>query len=94
MLSALAQFKLSRVSNLHHYWQLSYLLMLKLTVLLDDSTDADVEEMAIGVHWVTDGIDRCLVGFLPCHCVRHKQKYEGRVAQVVEFLKLSESPSV
>ena len=25
------------------------------------------EEMAIAVYWVTDGIDRCLVWFLPCH---------------------------
>ena len=36
---------------------------------------------------MTDGIDRCLVGFLPRHCVRHKEKDEGRVAQIVEFLE-------
>ena len=29
------------------------------------------EETAVGVYWVTDGIDRCLVGFLPRHCVKH-----------------------
>lgn len=51
------------------------------------------EESAIGVFWVTDGIDRCLVGFLPRHMVKHKAKYDGRVAQIVEFLKDSTSPS-
>ena len=55
--------------------------------------DTGVEETAIGVNWVTDGIDRCLVGFLPCHCIPFKQKYEGRVAQIVNFLKTCESPS-
>ena len=53
----------------------------------------DIEESAIGVYWVTDGVDRCLVGFLPRKCVQDKEKYEGKVAQVVEFLKNSESPS-
>lgn len=51
------------------------------------------EETAIGVFWVTDGVDRCLVGFLPRHLVKHSVQYEGRVAQVVEFLRESESPS-
>ena len=54
--------------------------------------DGHIEETAIGVYWVTDGIKRCLVGFLPKHCVRHQHKYDGRVAQVVEFLRHSESP--
>ena len=55
--------------------------------------DCGIEETALGVFWVTDGIDRCLVGFLPRHLVRHSARYEGRVAQIVEFLKTSESPS-
>ena len=55
--------------------------------------DEGEEEMAIGVYWVTDGIDRCLVGFLSKHCVKHEHKYDGHVAQVVEFLRHSESPS-
>ena len=63
------------------------------TLLLHTPSDAGVEESAIGVYWVTDGIDRCLVGFLPRHCVHHKQKYDGRVAQIVELLKDSDSPS-
>jgi hypothetical protein len=55
----------------------------------------DKEETAIGVYWVTDGIDsRCLVGFLPRSCVKKNSHiYNGRVAQVVEFLSTSESPS-
>lgn len=52
-----------------------------------------MEETAIGVYWVTDGIDRCLVGFLPRHCVRHKERFEGRIGQIIEFLAQSESKS-
>eukprot|EP00533_Pseudo-nitzschia_delicatissima_P001832 CAMPEP_0116102218 /NCGR_PEP_ID=MMETSP0327-20121206/13229_1 /TAXON_ID=44447 /ORGANISM="Pseudo-nitzschia delicatissima, Strain B596" /LENGTH=101 /DNA_ID=CAMNT_0003594237 /DNA_START=34 /DNA_END=335 /DNA_ORIENTATION=+ len=54
--------------------------------------NGDVEETAIAVYWVTDGIDRCRVGFLPRECVQYKEQYEDRVAQVVEFLQHSESP--
>jgi hypothetical protein len=42
---------------------------------------------------VTDGIDRCLVGCLPRHCVPYHEYYEGRVAQIVKFLKESEEPA-
>lgn len=55
--------------------------------------EAGKEETAVGVYWVTDGVDRCLVGFLPRHLVKHRSTYEGRVAQIVEFLKASESPT-
>lgn len=56
-------------------------------------SDAGAEELAIGVFWVTDGIDRCLVGFLPRHLIPYRSKYEGRAAQIVEFLKHSEEPA-
>ena len=55
--------------------------------------DDGYEETAIGVYWVTDGLDRCLVGFLPRHCIRHRRHYNGRAAQVVEFYARSESPT-
>jgi hypothetical protein len=29
------------------------------------------KETAIGAYWVSDGIDCCRVGFLPCHMVKH-----------------------
>ena len=29
------------------------------------------EEMAIAAIWVNDGIDRCRIGFLPRHMVKH-----------------------
>ena len=52
------------------------------------------EETALAVYWVTDGEDRCRVGFLRRHMVKHKKKYNGRVAQIVEiFSNKSESPS-
>jgi hypothetical protein len=40
------------------------------------------EEKAIEVVWVTKGMDRCRVGFLPCHMVRHTACYSGALAQV------------
>ena len=55
--------------------------------------DAGKEEPAVGVYWVTDGVDRCLVGFLPRHCIFHRKDFDGKLAQVVEFLGSSESPS-
>ena len=61
-----------------------------LTLLL---TDDGKEEQALGAYWVTDGIDRCLVGFLPRHCLRHKEDFHGKLGQVVEMLKTSESPT-
>ena len=40
------------------------------------------EETAIAAIWVTDGIDRCRVGFVPRHMVRHAPRYDGALAQV------------
>jgi hypothetical protein len=51
------------------------------------------EETALAVYWVTDGVDRCKVGFLPRHLVNYKHEYDGKTAQIVEFLEASDSPS-
>jgi hypothetical protein len=51
------------------------------------------EETAIAAVWVTDGIDRCRVGYLPRHCVRHATRYDGKLAQVVDMYKDSDSPT-
>lgn len=51
------------------------------------------EETALAVYWVTDGVDRCKVGFLPRHLIKHKCEYDGKTAQIVDFLETSESPS-
>ena len=51
------------------------------------------EETALAVYWVTDGIDRCRVGFLPCHLLKHQAAYNGKLAQVVEFVAESNSPA-
>ncbi len=50
------------------------------------------EQTAIAVYWVTDGVDRCRVGFLPRYTVKHKELYEGKLAQVIEFLEESNFP--
>ena len=45
------------------------------------------------MYLVSDGIDRYLVGFLPRHLLPYREQYDGKVAQVVEFYKGSESPA-
>jgi hypothetical protein len=39
------------------------------------------EETAIAAIWINDGIDRCRVGFLPCHMVAHANHYDGAVGR-------------
>ena len=40
------------------------------------------KETAIACIWVTDGVDRCRVGFLMRHMVAHAARYDGALAQV------------
>ena len=40
------------------------------------------EETAIACIWVTDGVDRCRVGFLMRHMVKQAVRYDGALAQV------------
>ena len=42
------------------------------------------EETAIACYKVTDGIDRCRVGFLMRHMVANAQLYDGALAQVTK----------
>ena len=51
------------------------------------------DETALAVYWVTDGIDRCRVGFLPRHLLKHQAAYNGKLAQIVEFVAESNSPA-
>jgi hypothetical protein len=51
------------------------------------------EETALAVFWVTDGVDRCKVGFLSRHLVKHKDHYDGKTVQIVEFLETLACPS-
>jgi hypothetical protein len=44
------------------------------------------EETVIAVIWVTDGVDRCHIGFLPCHMVKHAARYDGALTQVIRIL--------
>ncbi len=43
------------------------------------------EEMAIACIWVTDGVNRCCVGFLMHHMVAHLMWYDGALAQVTRI---------
>jgi hypothetical protein len=44
------------------------------------------EETVIAVIWVTDGVDRCRVGFLPRHFVYRAARYDGALAQITRVL--------
>jgi hypothetical protein len=50
------------------------------------------EEKAVAAYKVTEGIDSCRVGFLPRQCLRHADKFDGKLAQITEFLSESDSP--
>ena len=43
------------------------------------------EQTAPAVYWVTDGVDRCRVGFLPKHLLKYHEQYNGKLVQVVKF---------
>ena len=53
----------------------------KVQVLVDGK-----EETAIAAYWVTDGMERCRVGFLQRHMVKYASRYNGALAQVTRVL--------
>ena len=50
------------------------------------------EETALTINWMSDGIDRCCVGFLPKAYVPHAKLWDGILCQVV-FVGLADDPS-
>jgi len=42
------------------------------------------EESAVAAYLVSDGIDRCRVGFLQRHLLKHWKQYDGVLAQVID----------
>jgi hypothetical protein len=50
------------------------------------------EEKAVAAYMVTEGVDSCRVGFLPRQCLKHAEKFDGKLAQITEFLSESDSP--
>lgn len=55
--------------------------------------DLGHEEKAVAAYWVSDGVDLCRVGFLPRQFIKHAAKFDGKLAQITEFLAESDSPS-
>jgi hypothetical protein len=49
------------------------------------------EETAIACIWVTDGVDRCRVGFLMRHMVKHAMRYDGALTQVTRVFSGDET---
>ena len=46
----------------------------------------DVEETALAVYLISEGSDRYRVGFLRRFLVKHKKKYDGRLARITDIL--------
>jgi hypothetical protein len=55
--------------------------------------DKNYEETAIAAYWITDGVDRCRMGFLPRHCIPRASFFDGHIVQVVALLAQSENSS-
>ena len=52
------------------------------------------EQSAIAAFWVSDGIDRCRVGYLPKAYVKNWKQYDGALVQVIEVYSAeSDSPT-
>ena len=52
------------------------------------------EQSAIAAFWVSDGIDRCRIGYLPKACVKNWRQYDGALVQVIEVYSAeSDSPT-
>ncbi len=49
------------------------------------------KQTAITVNWVTNGFDRCHVGFLPLPYVPDASVYEGALCQVISVFDVSQS---
>ena len=81
------------VKNITHvdvYWQKT----LSFNYESVKCSSMDMNKSAVGVYWVSDGVDQCLVGFLHCHQVKHLNKLEGALRQVMEvYSDNSESPT-
>jgi hypothetical protein len=50
------------------------------------------EETALTINWVSDGVDRCRVGFLPKAYVPHAKLWDGVLCQVA-FVGTADDPS-
>ena len=50
-----------------------------------------VNDSALAVYWVTDGVDKCQVGFTSCHLFKHCDKFDGALAQVTEVYSLNDT---
>ena len=52
------------------------------------------EESAIAAYWVSDGVDRCRVGYIPKFHVTHWTSLEGTLAQITEiYTEESKTPT-
>ena len=60
----------------------------KVQVLVDGC-----EETAIACIWVTDGLDRCRVGFLMRHMVKHVARYDVSLVDVRTWTVLTPTTS-
>ena len=65
----------------HHY------IFLNLQVQI---CNARIDETALAVYLVMDGVDRCQVGFTSWHLVKHEDKFDGALAQGIEVYSVDD----
>ena len=46
--------------------------------------DGNNKETAVTAHWVTDRVDRCGIGFLGRHAMKHQKECHGKLTQIVD----------
>jgi len=62
-------------------------------VFLCHSTGNDSYATIIAAIWVSEGVDRCIIGRVNPAALSHSDRLEGRICQVVEFFSHSQNPS-
>ena len=80
---------MSTVSCFFHYDSINFAL----TGTFTSFSDVNKRTTKAGVYWVTRGMDRCLIGFLPDKYLIHKGILNGRLAQIDEIYTVSKSQS-
>jgi hypothetical protein len=70
-------------------------IVLRLRLLVQVNIDG-VERPAVAAYWVTDGIDRCRVGFIKAELTEtqsSREEYDGRLVQVVAICRKNSESS-
>ena len=63
------------------------------THLVFELTDKNQNTTILAAVWITDGMDRCIVGYVDPRALAVRHRLEGRLGQVTDLFSMSESSS-